>query len=122
VATTALFTDAWLEECNGALAGLPGPSEGRLVVTELITDAPEGAHHAVTLVADHEGVRLSAGDPGGASAWLTISIRDAEALHRGDLDPAAALTEGRLKVRGDLRSVVELAELLATAHARLRER
>jgi hypothetical protein len=119
-----LFSDAWLAECNAALAGLPGLDEGRgpLVVTELVRDAPAGAHAAVTLVADHDGARLVAGDQAGAAAWLTVSMADAEALHRGDLDPATALTEGRIRVRGDLRAVVELVGVLAEAHARLRAR
>ena len=119
-----LFTDAWLAECNAALAELPGPdaARGRLVVTELVADAPEGAHDAITLVADHDGVRLLAGDDAAASAWLTIAMQDAEALHAGDLDPATALTSGRIRVRGDLRSVVELVSVLAEAHARLQAR
>lgn len=119
-----LFTDAWLAECNAALAALPGLDDARgpLVVTELVADAPAGAHAAVTLVADHDGVRLVAGDEGAASAWLTLSMRDADALHTGGLDPATALTEGRVRVRGDLSAVVELVGVLVEAHARLRAR
>lgn len=119
-----LLSDAWLAECNAALAGAPGRDEAsrRLVVTELVPDAPDGAHRAVTLVADADGVRLVAGEQTGAAAWLTISIADAAALHRGELDPARALTEGRVRVRGDLGAVVALASVLADAHARLRAR
>jgi hypothetical protein len=124
VTSAPLFTDEWLEECNSALAELPGLDDERrpVVVTELVADAPPGAHGAVTLVADHDGVRLIAGDAPAASAWLTVSMHDAEALHAGELDPATALTEGRVRVRGDLRAVVELMSVLAEAHARLRAR
>ncbi|HEV3329326.1 MAG TPA: hypothetical protein VGZ33_08000, partial [Acidimicrobiales bacterium] len=71
-----LLSDAWLAECNAALLGAPGvEASGRpLVVTELVPDAPEGAHRAVTLVADNDGVRLVAGEQPGASAWLTVSM------------------------------------------------
>lgn len=119
-----LLTDAWIDECNTALAGAPGVAEGRapLVVTELVPDAPEGAHRAVTLVADHDGVRLVAGERPGTTAWLTVAMADAAALHEGGIDPARALTEGRVRVRGDLSAVVELVSVLADAHARLRER
>jgi len=118
----ALYTDAWLASCNEALSDA-GRHEGRaLVVTELVTDAPASAHAAITLVADDEGVRLVAGEHPAATAWLTITMRDAAALHEGSLDPAAALAEGRVKVRGDLRAVVDAASLLADAHARLRAR
>jgi len=124
VVLAPLFTDAWIDECNAALAELPAldDTRGPLLVTELVTDAPEGAHDAITLVADHAGVRLHAGEVPAASAWLTVSMRDAEALHAGALDPATALAEGRVRVRGDLRAVVELVSVLAEAHARLRAR
>jgi len=124
VAITPLFTDAWLAACNAALAALPGITEGHgpLIVTELVPDAPEGAHHAVTLIADLEGTRMVGGDDARASAWLTVSMADAEALHRGDLDPAGALATGRVRVRGDLRAVVTMVGVLADAHAELRGR
>lgn len=119
----AFLTDDWLAACNAALATAPPVADGRrLVVTELVPDAPAGAHRAVTLVADDEGVRLRAGDDPRATAWLTLQLRDAAALHDGALDPAAALAEGRVRVRGDLAAVVALASVLADAHERLRGR
>jgi hypothetical protein len=119
----ALLTDAWVASCNDALAAAPGRDDERpLVVTELVPDAPEGAHRAITLVADHDGVRLVAGEDPRTTAWLTVAYADAAALHAGELEPAEALTKGRVRVRGDLRAVVEAVGALADAHARLRER
>jgi hypothetical protein len=121
--TPALFTDAWIDACNGVLADVPGPTDGKdLVVTELVADAPEGAHRAITLRADQTGVRLVAGEDPATRAWLTVSIDDAEALHAGALEPSAALAAGRVRVRGDLRAIVEAVSVLAEAHARLRAR
>jgi len=118
-----LFTDAWLAACNAALEGVAGPEDGRaLVVTELVADAPPGAHGEITFVADEHGVRLVTDADVAPSAWLTVSMRDAEALHEGSLDPATALAEGRVRVRGDLRAIVEAVSVLAAAHARLRAR
>ncbi len=117
------LTDDWLAACNAVLATAPPVADGhRLAVTELVPDAPEGAHRAVTLVADAEGVRLLAGEDPRATAWLTLALRDATALHDGALDPAAALAQGRVRVRGDLAAVVALASVLADAHERLRSR
>jgi SCP-2 sterol transfer family len=119
----ALLTDDWLASCNVALADAPGREGARpLVVTELVPDAPEGAHRAVTLVADETGVRLVAGDDPTAAAWLTVAYADAEALHTGRLAPAEALTQGRVRVRGDLTAVVDAVATLAGAHERLRLR
>lgn len=120
----ALFTDAWLEECNTALASVPGtaPDARPLVVTERVTGVPEGAHDHITLVVDEAGARLRGGEVAAPSAWITIAMQDAEALHLGRLDPAVALTEGRVRVRGDLRAVVDAMALLAEAHRQLRER
>jgi hypothetical protein len=122
--SAALFTDEWLDECNRALAnlGVPRASADRLVVTELVAHAPPGRHGAITLVADAAGVRLAAGDDPAASAWLSVSMSDAEALHAGALDPARALIEGRIRIRGDFRAVVDAVGLLAAAHDSLRDR
>lgn len=122
---TALFTDEWLLECNRALDGLHlarTTGTAALVVTELITQAPPGRHSAITLVADDDGVRLTAGEDPAAAAWLTVSMSDAEALHSGSLDPARALVEGRVRIRGDFRAVVDAVEMLAAAHDSLRAR
>jgi hypothetical protein len=122
VVDAPLLSDGWLAACNAALATAPRPVDDAspLVVTELVPDAPDGVHRAVTLVADADGVRLVAGDDSRASAWLTITMADAEAVHRGEVDPARALAEGRVRVRGDLAAVVAAVGVLAEAHARLR--
>jgi hypothetical protein len=122
VSLAPLFSDAWLTECNGALASMPVPGRDArpLVVTERIVGVPASARDAVTLVSDEAGVRLVAGEQPGATAWLTVSMEDAAALHDGRLEPSTALAEGRIRVRGDLRGVVEAVGLLSAAHASLR--
>jgi hypothetical protein len=122
VSLSPLFSDAWLAECNEALASIspPGDDARRLVVTERIVGAGATARDAVTLVSDEAGVRLVAGEQPGVTAWLTVSMDDAAALHEGRLEPATALAEGRIRVRGDLRGVVEAVGLLSAAHASLR--
>ncbi len=121
MAPARLLTDEWLEECNAALAAC-GPAAGELVLTEHVTGATPPQHGAVTLVADATGVRLQPGIDERATATLTISLGDAEALQAGTLGPAEALAQGRVRVRGDLRAVVEGMDLLARAHRALRDR
>jgi len=119
-----LLSEEWLAACNEALARCAAPPDGAapLVVTEVITGAPDGIVGAVTLVADPDGVRLVAGGRDDATAWLTMSMDDAVALHEGRIDPAGALTAGRVKVRGDLGAVTAASALLAAAHAAMRAR
>jgi putative sterol carrier protein len=118
-----LLSDAWLASCNEALSTLQAPDgSSHLIVTELVSEAPDGTHDSVTLIADAEGIRLVAGEHADARAWLSLSYADASLLHAGSLDPARALAEGKVRVRGDLRAVVEAAGLLAVAHGALRTR
>jgi SCP-2 sterol transfer family protein len=124
VSDAPLFSDAWLDDCNEALATLAPtrePDARALVVTERILDAPPGVHHEVTIVCDADGVRLEGGERPDATAWLTVSMDAAVALHDGSLEPSAALAQGRVRVRGDLRGVVEAVGLLAVAHGALRQ-
>ena len=122
MAVEGLLTDEWLERCNEALAGLEGPTGGPIVLTERVTGTAPPQHHAVTLLADEDGVRLVAGGHEGAAATITLSVADALALQSGELSPSGALSSGRVRVRGDLRAVIEGVALLARAHELLRAR
>jgi putative sterol carrier protein len=53
------------------------------------------------------------------SATIVLGYEDALALAHGRLDPADALAEGRIRVRGDLAALVAGQEVLAAAAARL---
>jgi hypothetical protein len=123
----AFLTDEWIQECNEALATLPRSTTPDvaarpMAVTESVTGVPAGTHGTITLLADASGVRMVAGEEPGASAWFTLAYDDAEAMHAGLLDPATALTEGRIRVRGDLQALVSAVGMLAAAHEQLRAR
>jgi len=53
------------------------------------------------------------GDP--VTATIHLAYADAAALSRSELDPARALAEGRVKVRGDLALLIAAQGLLAQA-------
>ena len=80
-------------------------------------DAPGTVAHALTLTLGVDGARLEIGDHLGADALVRLSYLDATALHQGRLDSATALREGRVKVRGDLRLVVDALGWLQRASA-----
>jgi putative sterol carrier protein len=121
---------------NAALTDLdlssvdPGASlvaaDGRFRVAQLVHGAPDGELRVVLSLADG---RLSLGlepvDNGDGSVpvnvTLSLSYEDAGALSRGELDPAALIGTGRVRVRGDLSVLVAGQALLAAAGPRLAE-
>jgi hypothetical protein len=127
VPRSPFLSDEWVSECNKALGELPAEltridADRRLAVTETVTGGPAGTHPTLTLLADVGGIRLVAGEDPAAAAWFTLAYVDAEAMHAGRLDPATALTEGRIRVRGDLQALVSAVGLLTAANEHLRDR
>jgi len=82
---------------------------------------PDGADRVLDLVATDTAVALelvgmtpaAEGDP--VTATIHLAYADAAALSRSELDPARALAEGRVKVRGDLALLIAAQGLLAQA-------
>lgn len=122
------LTDAWVGGFNAALEGvylpLPGPhaglaaADGRFTVAEEVRGTPDGDVRLL-LQADAGALTLALGsiDRTDEPVDVTISLGydDAVALSTGDLSAAAALTLGRIKVRGDLSVLAAAQELLLAA-------
>jgi putative sterol carrier protein len=109
----------WFEELNARLARsaaapLPQDAHACQIVLD-ITDGPATLPSALTLSITDAGARVSSGDSSTADAVLRLSFDDALAMTAGTLDSAAALREGRIKVRGDVNVLVPLATWLHTA-------
>ncbi len=129
------LSPAWAEEYNSALAGveLPGPgpdaglaaADGHFTVAQEVHGAPDGD---VTLLLSADGGRLrlrveptedtptGGGRPvGDPDVTIALSYADAAALAKGELVPAQALNDGRIRVRGDLSVLVAGQDMLDTA-------
>jgi len=123
------LTDEWVGGFNAALDGValppPGPhaglaaADGRFTVAEEVRDTPDGDVRLL-LRAEAGALTLALGsmDHVDEPVDVTISLNydDAIALSTGDLSAAAALTLGRIKVRGDLSVLTAMQELLRAAH------
>jgi len=111
--------DEWFASLNATLvaAGPVPVAEGTVqrIVIQLL-DAPNRVPHAFTITLAPAGASAEAGDHLAADAVVRIDFADASRLHRGDLDSATALREGRVKVRGDVNAVVALLDWLLVAH------
>ena len=135
----AFLSPEWVDEFNTALAGADlgaastGGSlvadDGHFRVCQLVTGVPgHSVPLALTLAVDGPlvGLSIDAGPAGGEAAGaaaadvvLTISYDDAVALARGELNVVSALSEGRVRVRGDLSVLVAGQAILAAASGQL---
>jgi putative sterol carrier protein len=123
------LTEAWVGGFNASLEGvelpLPGPhaglaaADGSFTVAEEVHGTPDGDVRLL-LQADAGALILVLGTMDGTDEPVDVTISlgydDAVALSTGDLSAAAALTLGRIKVRGDLSVLAAAQELLRAAH------
>jgi hypothetical protein len=74
-----------------------------LGLQQVVTDVPGGGediHHFFR--ADHGEVEIGLGDLPEPNATMTGSYEAASAMHRGELDPMAAFSTGKVLVTGDM--------------------
>jgi len=126
------LSDEWVAAFNDALVGLEpelagvdgslAAAGGRFRVTQRVSGVPpDGRTVEVTLVVTEGRAALDLGTPEAAGPGVVVALayRDAAAMSRGDLSPAEALGDGRIKVRGDLSLLVASQPFLAAAAERV---
>jgi predicted lipid carrier protein YhbT len=111
----------WFEESNERLrrASVETPHVGaheQLSVVFDVPDAPEGLARAFTFSVDESGASVESGDRPSPDLSLRIGYHDVVEMIRGTLDSARAMREGRIKVRGDVASLVAVGQWMASAH------
>jgi putative sterol carrier protein len=105
------LADDWLDAMAGAAATASAPPELRLVVQQVVqTEAGEVAY--AIHVADGR-VRVVSGRADAPDVTFTQDEATARAVADGSLSAQAAFMEGRLRVGGDLRALLEHAAVLA---------
>ncbi len=114
---------SWLEQLSVAAGGQDvGPDA--TVVQQVVTGGPDGD---IAFVLEVEGgcLRATPGRDPRAVVTLIEAWDTAVLIHRGELTPHEAFRSGLVKVRGDVRRLVEAAATLGSlgpATAALRER
>jgi hypothetical protein len=115
------LSDEWFATVNKSLtdAGKVEMPEGvsTFSVVFVIEDAPSSLPHAFTITVKPEGGSLSPGDAFDADTILRLSFANAVGLYSGDFDSGAALREGRIKVRGNVNTLVPLMKWFQGAYA-----
>jgi putative sterol carrier protein len=115
------LTDAVEAAGAGSLAAADGAFTVAQQVSGVPLDLGLGAEVRVVLSVAEGRAHLALDSDGAPGATATIALRytDALALALGELDPADALAQGRVRVRGDLAALVAGQEVLAAAASRL---
>lgn len=107
------LTDAWLDELSSAAEAAELPPMPPLALQQVVPDGPAG-EVAYALVVDEGRVRVHRGRVDGPDLVFTQDRATAEAIHRGELSAQAAFMQGRLRLGGDLRAVIDRAADLAS--------
>ncbi len=106
----ARFSPAWVEALDSAVRDLTASSEA-FIVQQVVTDGDgEVAWH---LVLGTDGIRVLAGRADVPDVTFSQDRATAEAIADGELSAGAALTAGRLTVRGATARLTEHREALA---------
>ena len=107
------LTEAWLDDLEAAAQRAELDTKGALVLQQVIPDGPEGREVAYALVVRDGRVRVERGRVSAPDLTFTQDLATAKAIHRGDLSAQAAFMQGRLRLGGDLRAVIDRAGELA---------
>ncbi len=107
------LTDGWLDGLQAVVRAAAVPPDVRLVVQQIIPDGPDGHEVAYVLELADGSMSARAGRADDPDVTFTQDRATAEAIHRGELSAQAAFMDGRLRLGGDLRSVIDRAGALA---------
>jgi hypothetical protein len=107
------LTDEWFRDLDAAGRGSSVDDELRLVIQQVVTDGPDAAEVAYVVAVADGTITVRRGRAEGADVTFTQDRRTAEAIHRGEVSAQTAFIEGRLRLGGDLRAVIDRAGALA---------
>ena len=83
------------------------------MLQQIVPDGPDGTEVAYAFVVADGTIRVERGRAPHPDLTFTQDRATAAAIHRGELSAQAAFMQGRLRLGGDLRAVIERAGELA---------
>ena len=112
------LSDEWFSAARRALAVLEtGLEDGTTLVIQHLIEAT--APVAYQLVIDSTTCSLVRGTAENADVTMALSSDTADALRSGEVDALQVVQDGRVRIDGDPRCLVEHAELLRSIDATL---
>lgn len=105
------LSQGWLDLQRTLAEALPERPGATARVQYVVTGAPAGEVRYVQSVVDGRIEELALGSDPAADVTLTQTYADAVQMAKGDLGPAVAFMQGRVKVVGDMGKVMALMPL-----------
>lgn len=107
----AFLTPAWISDLDAAARTLALPADLRVVVQQVVRDDDVEVAYVVEIAGGHGRVRPGRAENPDVS--FTQDRATAAAIAQGTLSAQAAFLDGRVRLGGDLRSVLNHAAELA---------
>jgi len=107
------LTDAWLDDLDALARAATFPTDLRLIIQQVIPDGPDGHEVAYVVEARDGSLSVRRGRADQPDVTFALDHATALAIHRGELSAQRAFMEGRLRLGGDLRAVIDRAGALA---------
>lgn len=107
------LTQAWIDALDEAGRAVAAPGELRLVVQQVVTAVDAGADVAYVVEIRDGGMRVRSGRAHDPDVSFQQDRSTAAAIAQGALSAQVAFMDGRLRLGGDLRSVLDHASDLA---------
>ena len=93
-------SEGWLAAVRAAAEALPAVPGCNVRARLEVSGDPGGPCRLGVVIRDGRLVDLTPGRPAEADCTVTCGAADADAILRGELDPAVAYMQGRLKIDG----------------------
>jgi predicted lipid carrier protein YhbT len=107
------LTDEWFHDLDAAARSSIVDGDLRLVIQQVVTGGPDAGDVAYVVEIADGAITVRRGRSDRADVTFTQDRPTAEAIHRGELSAQTAFIEGRLRLGGDLRAVIDRAGALA---------
>ncbi len=109
----AFLSDAWFDALRGAPISVSRPgADARFEV--VVAGAPGGDVRTAWVIEGGVVRDAKVGAADEPEATITTTWADAVRMQQGELDPGAAFMQGRLKVAGDMGSVLRVLPVTVT--------
>ena len=112
------LSEGWLDLQRSLGAALPERTGATARVQHVVSGTPDGEVRFVHTMVDGRTAGLAFASDDSVDVTFTNTYADAQAISRGELDPAVLFMQGRTKMAGDMGKVLALMPVLRSAEHR----